>query len=159
MHLPETLRPAVGSRAPARLYGGGHTTAPATLRQLSDAADRVTRTFEARYVLEGDLARAPLGATVTIDIDAGDNAMAWLQVPIGAIFDPGQGPSVWVIATSGHIARRAVQVHNLTDDAARVGGDLKAGEQVVALGAHLLQQGDKVRLIGPAEAGTPGERQ
>lgn len=160
VHLPETLRRAVGSGARARLYGGGHASAPATLRQLSDAADRVTRTFEARYVLEGDLARAPLGATVTIDVEEDGDTPELLQVPIGAVFDPGQGPSVWVIdATSGQVTRRAVQVHGLTDDAARVGGDLKAGERVVALGAHLLQQGEKVRLIGPTEAGTPGERQ
>ena len=40
----------------------------ATLRQLSDTADPRTRTFEARYVLQGALADAPLGATVTIEI-------------------------------------------------------------------------------------------
>ena len=39
---------------------------PALLRQLSDAADPVSRTYEARYVLEGAAGDAPLGATVTI---------------------------------------------------------------------------------------------
>ncbi|MFJ1300683.1 efflux RND transporter periplasmic adaptor subunit [Pseudomonadota bacterium AL_CKDN230030165-1A_HGKHYDSX7] len=160
VHLPETLRPAVGSLAHARLYGGESAPSPATLRQLSNAADRLTRTFEARYVLEGDLARAPLGATVTIDISGGDDHKAMLQVPIGALFDAGQGASVWVIdASSGEVARRAVTVHGLTDDTARVDGDLRAGEQVVALGAHLLQQGEKVRLSSSTADGTPGEQQ
>src|SRR4029434_1901462 len=53
--LPETLRPANGSTGRATLYGGG-LTGSAQLRQLSDAAVRQTRTFEARYVLEAGLA-------------------------------------------------------------------------------------------------------
>ena|SRR5476649_189489 len=45
VHLPETLRPAVGSQAKAALYGKYDPPIPVTLRQLSDAADPVTRTF------------------------------------------------------------------------------------------------------------------
>src|SRR5438094_2503951 len=49
IELPETLRPAIGSVGRATLYGSG-LTSPARLRQLSNAANRQTRTFEARYV-------------------------------------------------------------------------------------------------------------
>ena len=147
VHLPETLRPSVGSGAQATLYGDRHSPAPATLRQLSDAADRVTRTFEARYVLEGALARAPLGATVTIDIPQSADGAPVLQVPIGAVFDAGAGPGVWVVdGTPAQVARRSVHVHGLSDDVARVAGDLKAGDRVVSLGAHLLHEGEQVRL-------------
>ena len=69
VNLPETLRPALGSTAYAILYGATADSAtryPARLRQLSDAADPLTRTFEARYVLDGVAATAPLGATVTV---------------------------------------------------------------------------------------------
>ena len=52
VYLPETLRPAIGSVAEAVLYGAEGRN-PARLRQISDTADPVTRTFEARYVLEG----------------------------------------------------------------------------------------------------------
>lgn len=65
--LPETLRPALGSTAYATLYGSTMRV-PTRLRQLSDAADPQTRTFEARYVLEGADANAPLGATVTVHL-------------------------------------------------------------------------------------------
>src|SRR4029453_11104166 len=61
VHLPETLRPPVGSIGQATLYGNGALTVPTKLRQLSDSADRLTRTYEARYVLEGALAGGPLG--------------------------------------------------------------------------------------------------
>src|SRR5678815_603438 len=96
IELPETLRPAIGSAGRATLYGSG-LTGSAQLRQLSDAANRQTRTFEARYVLEGPLADAPLGSTVSIEISNGQSAPA-LQVPIGAIFDPGKGAGVWPVS-------------------------------------------------------------
>ncbi|MNW18870.1 hypothetical protein D3C71_2186050 [compost metagenome] len=39
-----------------------------------------------------------------------------------------------------------MQVISLSDDAARVGGDLKPGERIVSLGAHLLHDGQPVRV-------------
>lgn len=159
VHLPETLRPAVGSTAQAVLYGDRRSPAPATLRQLSDAADRVTRTFEARYKLEGALAHAPLGATVTIDIPQSQDGAPMLQVPIGAVFDDGAGPGVWLVdGAPAQVARRPVQVHSLSDDVARVAGDLKAGDRVVSLGAHLLHEGEQVRLGDPDATGVVGAR-
>jgi RND family efflux transporter MFP subunit len=143
--LPETLRPAIGSTGRATLYGGGLTGA-ARLRQLSDAANRLTRTFEARYVLEGRLADAPLGSTISIQISNGRSAPA-LQVPIGAIFDPGKGPGVWLVeGETPWVTWRAVQIAGLSGESASVVGDLKAGDRVVALGAHLLHEGEHVRL-------------
>jgi RND family efflux transporter MFP subunit len=145
IELPETLRPPIGSTGRAALYGSG-LTGPAKLRQLSDAANPHTRTFEARYVLEGRLADAPLGSTISIQIENGQTAPA-LQVPIGAIFDPGKGPGVWLVeGETPRVTWRAVQVAALGDEAASVIAGLKAGDRVVALGAHLLREGQPVRL-------------
>jgi RND family efflux transporter MFP subunit len=162
IELPETLRPAVGSAGHATLYGSG-LTGSAKLRQLSDAANRHTRTFEARYVLEGRLADTPLGSTVSIHIPHDRSAPA-LQVPIGAIFDPGKGPGVWLVeGEAPRVTWRAVQVVGLSDEAASVVGDLEAGDRVVALGAHLLHEGERVRLAGgkaaPSVDVNGGERQ
>lgn len=150
IELPETLRPAIGSTGRATLYGSGLTGA-ATLRQLSDAANPQTRTFEARYVLEERLADAPLGSTVSIEIANGRAAPA-LQVPIGALFDPGKGPGVWVVDGKGseesQVTWRAVQLAGLGEDSAFIAGGLAAGDRVVALGAHLLREGEQVRVAG-----------
>lgn len=146
IELPETLRPAIGSTGRATLYGSGLTGA-AKLRQLSDAANRQTRTFEARYVLADRLAEAPLGSTVSIQISDGRSAPA-LRVPIAAIFDSGKGPGVWLVeGETSRVTWRAVQIAYLSDEAASVVGNLKAGDRVVALGAHLLHEGEHVRLI------------
>lgn len=147
VHLPETLRPAPGSMAQAVLYGNSGTAVAARLRLLSEAADTTTRTFEARYVLDGALANAPLGSTITLKIADGKNATQVLQVPIAALYDPGNGTGVWVITGEpAKVSWRPVQVIGIGDDAARVSGKLNAGEQVVALGAHLLRDGQEVRL-------------
>lgn len=159
IQLPETLRPAIGSVALATLFGNAGTAVPATLRQLSHSADRLTRTFEARYVLDGALSNAPLGSTVTLQIpekaasEQGARQDRGLQVPIGALFDPGKGAGVWVI--QGEPAKaywRPVAVQRIDDAHAYVSGQLKEGDRVVALGAHLLREGAQVRAAGGATA-------
>ncbi|RQU77490.1 efflux RND transporter periplasmic adaptor subunit [Burkholderia cenocepacia] len=155
IQLPETLRPAIGSVAQAGLFGKPDVNVAATLRQLSDTADARTRTFEARYVLQGALADAPLGATVTIRIpdDARTASQRGMQVPIGALLDAGKGPGVWVVTGEPtKVTWRPVKVEHLDDDSARIAGDgaLKPGERVVALGAQLLREGEAVRVSAPA---------
>jgi RND family efflux transporter MFP subunit len=152
IELPETLRPAIGSTGRATLYGS-RLTGSAQLRQLSDAANRQTRTFEARYVLAGPLADAPLGSTISIQLSDGQLDPAQ-QVPIGAIFDSGKGAGVWLVeGETPRVTWRAVQIVRLGDESASVVGKLKAGDRVVALGAHLLHEGEQVRLGGDAAAG------
>lgn len=161
VQLPETLRPAIGSAGQATLFGKDGVAVAAKLRQLSDAADRLTRTFEARYVLEGELANAPLGATVTIrTADAKAAPKNGVQVPIGALFDAGKGPGVWVIGGDpSKVHWQPVVVEHLDDDRAQVAGQLRQGDQVVALGAHLLREGEQVRVAGQAgAAATAGVR-
>lgn len=153
VQLPETIRPALGSIAQASLYGADGTSVPAKLRQLSDAADRLTRTYEARYVLSGALADAPLGATVAIRL-SGDDASrpAELEVPIGALFDPGTGAGVWTIEGSpSHASWHKVQVVGLADETAYVTGTLHDGDAVVALGAQLIHEGEPVRVASQGE--------
>ncbi|MGF6507778.1 RND family efflux transporter MFP subunit [Paraburkholderia sp. 32] len=156
IQLPETLRPAIDSVAQATLFGNGGVSVPATLRQLSDTADPRTRTFEARYVLQGELADAPLGATVTVQIpDARSAVQGGLQVPIGALFDAGKGPGVWVInGAPAKVAWRPVTVEHLDDDSARVAGEIRQGDRIVALGAQLLREGEQVRVTSQAVAMT-----
>src|SRR6266480_6516979 len=145
IELPETLRPAIGSTGRATLYGGS-LSGTAKLRQLSDAANPQTRTFEARYVLDSSLASAPLGSTISVHIADAGSAQS-VQVPIGAIFDSGKGAGVWLVqGDSPRVTWRPVQIASLSDGAASVRGNLKTGDRVVALGAHLLREGEQIRL-------------
>ena len=147
--LPETLRPALGTEAVARTYSG--LDGQARLRQLSDAADPATRTFEARFVLSGAPATAPLGSTITVRL-AAPGQQAMIAVPLGAIYDRGQGPGVWVVAggNSPKVSWRPVRLAAIGEDRATVSAGLRAGERFVALGAHMLHQGQPVRIAAGA---------
>ena len=145
VNLPETLRPALGSRAYATLYGNAMRV-PVRLRQLSGAADPQTRTFEARYVLEGAAANAPLGATVTVHL-SGDVGTDMLQVPVASVVDQGKGPGIWILNPStSTVSFQRVQVRQLGEELATISGNLQSGQQVVALGVHLLHDGQRVRV-------------
>lgn len=150
VELPETVRPPIGTVARARVYGSESPPATATLRQLSEAANTDTRTFEARFVLDGDSARTvPLGSTVTILLPD-DRPRGAVEVPLGALADNGKGPGVWVIGAESDgiavVAWRPVVVAMIGDETATLRSGLNMGERFVALGAHLLHAGDKVRI-------------
>jgi len=149
--LPETIRPKLASAALASLYGDS-TRVSAHLRQLSDAADPRTRTYEARYVLDGDGAEAPLGATVKLTLVSTQPNSA-VQVPIGAIDDEGKGPGVWVVdGKSFTVAYRPVQVDRFGNETAVLSGGVRPGEQIAAMGGHLLREGERVRVAGTKAA-------
>ncbi|TXM67665.1 efflux RND transporter periplasmic adaptor subunit [Methylobacterium sp. WL12] len=133
--------------ASATLYAEGAATYPARLRELSATADPATRTYRARYILSGGGEAAPLGATVTLQLKDLDAARAGsVEVPLAALFDQGQGPSVWRYdAASETVQPQAVRVARMGEERADVVAGLNPGDRIVALGAHLLKAGEKVR--------------
>src|SRR5213080_3398468 len=144
VNLPEGVRPDLGTIASARLHRKDQMY-QASLRQLSDAADPASRTFEARYVLEGEAASAPLGSTVTITLltkqTSGNQSVL---VPVGAVYDRGGGPGVWVVDDKSEVNFRPVQIDSIGQEEVVVSHGVQAGEMVVALGAHLLHEGQVV---------------
>jgi RND family efflux transporter MFP subunit len=149
VNLPETLRPTLGATEHAILYGEYAESAPrypARLRQLSDAADPLTRTFEARYVLDGAAARAPLGATVTVYLNDSEPTGA-VSVPLGAIDDEGQGPGVWLLdLQSSTVSYRSVKLVRFDGEHAIVSGGVNIGDSIIAVGGHFLHQGQRVQV-------------
>jgi RND family efflux transporter MFP subunit len=145
VYLPEIFRPRLGSEVQAELYGSNEPV-PARLRQLADAADPSTRTFEARYVLGGSGARAPLGATVTVRLPAvaSENAIA---VPNAAVIDRGAGPAIWIVNKSDStVSLHRVRVVRIDEEETYIDDNVPSGAEVVALGAHLLSEGQTVRV-------------
>src|SRR5216117_1842359 len=146
INLPEGVRPDLGTSASARLYGQEQTY-QAKLRELSDAADPASRTFAARYVLEGEAASAPLGSTVTIGLLTKQiSGSQCVQLPVGAIHDRGNGPGVWIVDDKSEVKFRSVTIASIGKEEVVVSGEVQAGEKVVALGAHLLHEGQAVNL-------------
>jgi RND family efflux transporter MFP subunit len=144
INLPEGVRPALGTVASARLYGQDQIH-QAKLRELAEAADPASRTFEGRYVLEGEAAAAPLGSTVTITLlTAKKSGNKFVRLPVGAVYDRGNGPGVWIVDDKSAVKFRSVQVASIGQEEVVVSGGVETGEKVVALGVHLLHEGQVV---------------
>jgi multidrug efflux pump subunit AcrA (membrane-fusion protein) len=132
------------------VYGGDGRRYPAHLRQLSDSADAQTRTYEARYVLDGAAAAAPLGATVTIWLTNQASRPA-VQVPLGAVLDDGGKTGVWVFdSATSTVHFRPVKLVRVTSETAVISG-LSSGDPIVSLGAQLLHEGTRVRIASESE--------
>ena len=148
INLPEGVRPDLGTTASARLFGRDHMY-QARLRELSNAADPASRTFAARYVLEGEAASTPIGSTVTIDIELltkQTSGSKGVQLPIGAIHDRGSGPGVWIVDDKSEVKFRSVTIASIGQEQVVLSSGVQAGEKVVALGAHLLHEGQVVNV-------------
>ena len=142
--VPETAVAHLPREAQAQVYGATGMLS-ATLREVAGAADPLTRTFAARYVLGGAPDTIPLGATVTVRVQAG--ASGAVRVPLAAVVDPGQGPGVWTISKDAVVHFRAAQPLRLTEEEAMLpAAALPPGTRIVALGGQVLHEGQKVRL-------------
>jgi RND family efflux transporter MFP subunit len=149
VNLPEGEAMAK-STAVANLYADPGQTFPAQLRELSAMADPLTRTYQARYKLSDAGENAPLGATVTVQLDGeeADGAARQYEIPIGALYDGGAGPSVWVInPETSTVSRQSVEVAKLGSETALIGKGLKPGQHILALGVHLAKEGEHVIIL------------
>lgn len=112
------------------------------LRELSPAADAVTRTYAARIRVPDAPADWQLGMTARVGLAGSGDAS--LLVPLGAVFDAGEGPAVRVVQ-EGKIATRKVTVSGFREDGVEIGSGLHLGDQVVISGATRLVDGQAVQ--------------
>jgi RND family efflux transporter MFP subunit len=142
--------------ATARLYRNQAATVPATLREISGVADPVARTYQARYILEGDPAHFPLGATVTVRVSqAAGAARPHAEIPLASLIDRGDGAAVWIVdPRTSTIQKRAVSIAKVGAETASISDGLQPGDVVVSLGAQLLNSGEVVRIAKSAAKGT-----
>ncbi|KAF2991264.1 efflux RND transporter periplasmic adaptor subunit [Methylocystis sp. MJC1] len=144
--LPEDFVPlADKGTATLTLWSNKGKTYQAKLRELSPAADAATRTFAARYsILDPDQA-VQLGMSATLAISA-PGAQTVMSVPLSALYNQGDGPSVWKVGADSRLTLAPVKLVRYASDAALVSG-LSESDQIVVLGVHKLEAGRKVRVM------------
>ena len=125
-----------------------------TRREVAGAADPASRTWRARYRLEGALDERGLGDIVEARFPLADGeGGGHFRVPVAALDERGEGPQLWRIVES-QAQPLAVSVERITREHAWVSGEaLEAGQVVISLGTHLLTPGMAVRPLG--EKGAP----
>lgn len=137
-----------GQSLTVRLWGRD-TTLPALIRDVAASADAVTRTFLVKAALPNG-ADAVLGATVTVVKPATTGTAATtLKLPSSALRLDGNATSVWVLDPSSMTVKsQAIEVKTADGNDAVVTSGLKAGDQVVMSGVHVLTAGQKVSIFG-----------
>lgn len=132
-------------------WGEAATPLPATLREVSAAADPVTRTF----LLKADVgAAAPLrlGQTVTVHVDL-PSTPGITKLPLSALKEEQGRHTVWVVDRGSLTVKpQAVQIAGADGNEAVVTAGLSPGQLVVTAGVHVLTPGQKVKLYGAAPA-------
>ena len=147
----QVLRTLAGKDASltVTLWGGNSPPLKASVREVAAAADPVTRT----YLVKADVGRADvkLGQTATVTLDVGVGLQV-LRVPLTALFEKQGQNHVWVYDEATQAVRaQPVQVAGADADGAVLASGVKAGQQVVTAGVHVLTEGQKVRLfLAPA---------
>lgn len=129
------------------LAGEAGAEASGRVREIAPQADPVTRTFRIRVGLTDPSPAFRLGAAVSGSIrPGGDGAIA---IPATALTQRDRGLGVWVVDPKNFtVSLRKLEVAGADPAAARIAKGLEIGDIVVTAGAGLLQEGQRVRLIG-----------
>lgn len=149
--LPEAfVARAREDKATLSLWSNDKVRCRAKLRELSPAADTMTRTFLARFtILDADDA-VRLGMTATVTL-ADPKARRLARLPLQAIFDQGKGPSVWTVDRDGKLVLKPVEVARYEAQAVLVSEGVAEGERVVKLGAQKLDPKLPVKVVDALE--------
>lgn len=114
-----------------------------TVSRIAGGADQATRTVQVEIDIAnpGHLLRPGMYATAQLSVGEDKDV---LVVPLGAIVNIGSQHFVWVVKDN-KVSKRPVDVGRATGDVVVVTGGLTADEQIVARGADLLREGQRVR--------------
>lgn len=147
VQLPEQAMSQAKNATEAYLYTQPNVKFPVKLRELSAMADKNTRTYQARYTLLNEGQLAPLGGTITVLYkDGSSKETESFEVPLGSLYSTGQTTNVWMINEKDQtVYKTPVTVQHISQEMAGVTGDIKSGDRIVALGAHLLKDAEKIR--------------
>lgn len=138
------------AKAQVALWANPSVKLPATLRELSAAADPVTRTFRARYTVKAPPGTLALGQSATLQLRLPAMSAGTARLPTTAIFGKQGQTLVWVYdEKTSTVKRHPVQSAGVDGNDVLVAG-LQSGMRVVTAGVHVLSEGQKVQPFVPA---------
>ncbi|MDO8314036.1 MAG: efflux RND transporter periplasmic adaptor subunit [Rugosibacter sp.] len=149
--LPEgdISRLNVGAPAEVNLWAQGDQAPALTgkLREISAAADPVTRTYAARVTLPAAPMRLPVGLSATVRFTSPTTIGTTFVVPLKAIFQTAKQMAVWKVGAGDTVALAPVSVSRYEGDQAIVTQGLSAGDRIVSAGVTLRTAGEKVHAV------------
>jgi len=118
----------------------------AKLRELSPAADPVSRTYAVRATILAPTEDIEFGMSARVAV-SGAHASPKLEVPVSALYSRGDQPQVFLVDGNGIVQLRPVKTAGISGERVAIESGLKPGDVVVAAGAALLRPGQRVRVL------------
>lgn len=130
--------------------------ASAVVREVAASADAVTRTYTVKVGLTGS-ENWPLGSTVTVAPKALDRSgPSVIKLPTSALQHDGEKAAVWVLEKATMTVRlQPIAITTADGNDVVVSRGLEPGMQVVSVGAHVLNPGQKVTIYQSKQAAAP----
>ena len=127
--------------------------ASAIVREVAASADPVTRTFTVKVGLNGSETWL-LGSTVTVAPKALDRSgPSVMKLPTSALQHDGEKAAVWVLEKATMTVRlQPIAIATADGNEVVVSQGLEPGMQVVSVGAHVLNPGQKVTIYQSKQA-------
>jgi multidrug efflux system membrane fusion protein len=111
---------------------------PGKLRELSPAADPLTRTYAARVSFQAQGVPVDIGQSARVYAPRADSAT--LTLPLSAIYSTDHSPAVWVVQ-QGRAHLQPVRIGAYGETEVPVLAGIHANDWVVVAGVHLLREG------------------
>jgi len=142
----------VGSQVQVQAWAE-QKSAIAMVREVAPSADPVTRTFTLKVGLNGP-DTWPLGSTVTVVPKALDRSGPLvIKLPTSALQHDGEKAAVWVLEKATMTVRlQPIAIATADGNQVVVAQGLEPGMQVVSVGAHVLNPGQKVTIYQSKQA-------
>ena len=128
-------------------------SASASVREVAASADPVTRTFTVKVGFNGP-ETWPIGSTVTVAPKALDRSgPSVIKLPTSALQHDGEKAAVWVLEKVTMTVRlQPIAITTADGNEVVVSKGLEPGMQVVSVGAHVLNPGQKVTIYQSKQA-------
>ncbi len=110
---------------------------------VDNETDEQTDTVQVFAIFPNEKSHLKPGGTVELTLTS-DKGVMRPAVPPTAVLQDTQGPYVWVVAADGRAQRRTIARGDMVGDFMFVEKGLRAGERIVADGAHRVRRGMKI---------------
>jgi len=139
-----------------KLWGADQTLLPARIREVSAAADPLTRTFQVKAeVADSKALRLGQSGTVLLEMP---RTVGVTRLPLSALKEEKGASHVWLVEPVAMTLRlQPVEVLGAEGNEAVIGAGLSAGQVVVTAGVHVLTPGQQVKYyVDPSVATAVG---
>ncbi len=117
------------------------------IREISPAADAVTRTYRVRVAFDDEAAAPRLGQTARVHFASSTDSDEWL-VPLSALYEKDGKPALWQVdPQSRRVHLAVVDVERYGEDGALVARGLDGDNWIVTAGVHRLREGEVVNPV------------